>query len=183
MTQPINLIGLMGYAGAGKSEVAKILQRDHGFITPHIKQPFADMLRTLLKHIGYDDAMCDRFIDGDLKREVIPELGVTSTSAQQTLGTEWGRRCIRDSIWTDLWCSTVDRTLSSGGRAALESCRFPDEAAAIKRRGGVLVELRRPGGAPLNAHASEGIPAPPDEVLCNDGDLQDLAGKVRAILV
>lgn len=178
----INLIGLMGYAGAGKSEVAKILRAQHGFITPHIKAPFADMLRALLKHIGYDEMTCDRYIDGDLKREVIPELGVTSTSAQQTLGTDWGRRCIRDSIWADLWCEKIDRHLAAGGRAAQESCRFPDEAAAIKARGGVLIELRRPGVGAVNGHSSEGIPAEPDLILENNGSLADLSVRVSEVL-
>lgn len=139
-----NLIGLMGYGGAGKSEVARILRECHGFATPHIKAPFTAMLHSLLRHLGYGDEMCSRWIDGDLKRDVIPELGITSTAAQQTLGTEWRRNCIREAIWVDLWGVVVDRTLAAGGRAALESCRYTSEVEAIRARGGILIEVRRP---------------------------------------
>lgn len=177
------IIGIMGYAGAGKSEVAKILRERHGFVTPHIKAPMAGMLRTLLRHVGHDEATCDRYIDGDLKRAVIPELGVTSTYAQQTLATDWGRRCIRDSLWLDLWCRVVDPALACGGQVALESCRFPDEAAAIRARGGLLVEVRRPGVGPLSSHESESIPVEPDLVIANAGSLQDLADRVARLRI
>ena len=43
MTGP-RLIGIMGFADAGKSEVARRLREAHGFATPHIKAPFAAML-------------------------------------------------------------------------------------------------------------------------------------------
>lgn len=177
------IVGLMGYAGAGKSEVAKILRQRHGFVTPHIKAPMAEMLRTLLRHVGHDEASCDRYINGDLKRAVIPELGVTPTHAQQTLGTEWGRRCIRDSLWLDIWCREVDPALACGGRVALESCRFPDEAAAIRARGGLLVEVRRPGVGPVSAHESESIPAEPDLMIANAGSLEDLADCVAGLRI
>lgn len=176
------IIGLMGYGGAGKSEVARILRERHGFVTPHIKTPMSEMLRTLLRHVGHDDASCHRYIDGDLKRAVIPELGVTSTYAQQTLGTEWGRRCIRDSLWLDLWCRVVDPVLDACGRVALESCRFPNEAQAIRTRGGLLVEVRRPGVGALSGHESESIPAEADLVLDNAGSLEDLTRSVSRLL-
>lgn len=177
-----NLIGLMGYGGVGKSEVARILRERHGFATPHIKAPFAAMLHSLLQHLGYDDAMCGRWIDGDLKREVIPELGITSTAAQQTLGTEWGRQCIRETIWVDLWGAVVDRTLAAGGRAALESCRYLTEVDAIRIRGGIIIEVRRPGVTPVSTHGSEQIPAAADAVLHNDGTLIDLYDEVARLV-
>lgn len=168
------LIGLMGFAGAGKSEVARHLCAAHGFVAPHIKAPFAAMFATLLREIGYGEEMIARIIDGDLKRAIVPELGVTSTQVQQDLGTAFGRNCIRPTIWLDLWCAKVDRLLAAGIPVVLESCRFPVEAEVIKARGGVLVEIRRPGFGPLNAHESERVPAPADWVLNNDGTLDDL---------
>jgi len=80
MTTP-QIIGLMGYAGAGKSAVARILCDEHGFVSPHIGRPLKRMLGALLDEIGYDAATIARYIDGDLKRSIIPELGVTSTEA------------------------------------------------------------------------------------------------------
>lgn len=179
-TRP-RLIGITGFAGAGKSEVARRLREKHGFQTPHIKAPFAAMFAALLRDIGYDAETIPRIIDGDLKREVVPELGVTSTHVQQALGTEFGRRCIRSSIWCDLWAAKIDVVLAGGGRAALESTRFPDEAAAIAERGGIFVEIRRPGLGAESAHASECIPVQADIVIENDGTLADLHRMVDAI--
>lgn len=177
------LIGIMGFAGAGKSEVARRLREAHGFATPHIKQPFAAMFAALLADIGYDAPTIARIIDGDLKRDVVPELGHTSTAVQQMLGTEFGRKCLRPNIWADLWCAKVDRILTSGGRVALESTRFADEAAAIRDRGGLIIEVRRPGGGPVNGHASEAIPATADVVIENDGSLADLWRAADSIAV
>lgn len=173
MTAP-RLIGIMGFAGAGKSEVARRLREAHGFATPHIKAPFAAMFAALLADIGYDAPAIARIIDGDLKREIVPELGRTSTYIQQCLGTEFGRQCLRPTIWADIWCAKVDRILASGGRAALESTRFEDEAAAIRERGGILLEIRRPGVGPESGHASERIPAEADVVIGNSTTIENL---------
>ena len=176
------IVGLMGPAGAGKSEVAKHLRENYGFQTPHIKAPFADMFRALLLHLGYSEEDATRFIDGDWKRKVVPELRITSTEAQQTLGTEWGRTCIRPSIWTDLWCLKADAIMSEGKSVALESVRFIDEANAVSKRGGLLIEVRRPGTGAINAHVSEAIPAPPDHILFNDGTIDQLRSRVDALI-
>jgi len=176
------LIGLMGYGGSGKSTVAAWLREQHGFVTPHIKRPVVVMLSALLRDLGYGEGEIDRVLDGDLKREVVPELGITSTLAQQTLGKEWMRDCVRPDFLTDLWCRRIDATLAAGGHAALESTRFVDEAGAITARGGVLVEVRRPGAGPTNGHASEGIPARPNVVIQNDGSIADLHATVDRLI-
>lgn len=176
------LIGLMGYAGAGKSEVARHLCVAHGFDAPHIKAPFAAMFATLLREIGYGEEMIARIIDGDLKRAIVPELGVTSTQVQQDLGTAFGRNCIRPTIWLDLWCAKVDRLRAAGIPVVLESCRFPVEVDAIKARGGALVEIRRPGVGPANRHESERVPALADFVLHNDGTMDDLRARADRLV-
>jgi hypothetical protein len=181
MTAP-QIIGLMGYAGAGKSAVARILCDEHGFVSPHIGRPLKRMLAALLEEIGYDAATIARYIDGDLKRSVIPELGVTSTEAQQTLGLEWGRDCIRPDLWLSLWLAKADRIATAGGRVVQESVRFANEAEALRARGAIIVEVQRPGVGPHSDHASERLPAEPEVIISNDGDLLDLSGRVRDAL-
>ncbi len=41
------------------------------------------------------------------------------------------------------------------GDVAFSDCRFPNEAAAIRDRGGEMWRIDRPGTAPVNAHPSE----------------------------
>lgn len=176
------LIGLMGYAGAGKSEVARLLRERHGYQSFHIVQPLKAMLGTLLREIGHDEETIARYVDGDLKREVIPELGVTSTWAQQTLGTEWGRVCIRPDLWLSLWLAKADRIIAGGGRVAQESVRYPNEAEALRARGAMLIEVRRSGVGPLSDHPSEKPPAQADLILQNDGTLDDLRAAVDNLM-
>lgn len=161
------LIGLMGYAGVGKSTIARALCRDYAFVAPHIGAPIKAMLAALLRQAEYDEPTIARYVDSDLKRQVIPELGITSTEAQQTIG-DWGRLARRD-LWLSMWLAKADAILASGGRVVQESVRFADEAAAIQARGGILVEVRRPGFGPLSSHASEAVPAPADWVVENGG--------------
>ncbi|CAH1672363.1 deoxynucleotide monophosphate kinase family protein [Chelatococcus asaccharovorans] len=176
------IIGLMGYAGAGKSEVARHLRERHGFETPHIGRPLKRMLAELLRDIGYDEATIIRFVDGDLKRSLIPELGITSTEAQQTLGTEWGRNCVGADFWLSLWLGKVDRVIQSGGRVVQESVRFANEVDSLRQRGALLVEVQRPGVGPISGHPSEVLPARADLVLQNGGTIADLRSAVDAVL-
>ncbi|MBS7738493.1 MULTISPECIES: hypothetical protein [unclassified Chelatococcus] len=157
-------------------------------MAPHIGRPLKQMLAALLREIGYDEATIVRFVDGDLKRDLIPELGITSTEAQQTLGTEWGRQCVADDFWLSLWLAKVDRVIRAGGHVVQESVRFANEVAALRQRGAFLVEVQRPGVGPLSDHPSEVLPGEPDLVFQNDGTLNELrlraanlAGKVRAL--
>ena len=176
------IIGLMGYAGAGKSEVARYLRERHGFEAPHIGRPLKRMLAELLREIGYDEATIVRFVDGDLKRDLIPELGITSTEAQQTLGTEWGRDCVGADFWLSLWLAKVDRVIRDGGHVVQESVRFANEVEALRQRGALLVEVRRPGVGPISDHPSEVLPGAADLVIDNDGTIADLHAKAAAAI-
>lgn len=176
------LIGLMGYGGVGKSTVARLLCEHHGFVAPHIGAPMKGMLGALLRNIGYDATAVASYLDGPLKRSLIPELGVTATEALQTIETEWGRNCIRQDLWLSLWLAKADAILAAGGRVVQESVRFSDEALAIRERGGVLIELWRPSFGPLSEHVSEVLPAAADVRIVNDGSLATLAEIVSGTL-
>jgi hypothetical protein len=60
--------------------------------------------------------------------------------------------------------------------------RFPNEAEALRARGGVLVEVRRPGVGPLSDHPSERLPAEPDRILLNHSTIDDLHIAIAALL-
>ncbi|MGV2982017.1 hypothetical protein ACERNI_17755 [Camelimonas sp. ID_303_24] len=108
--------------------MARILYAEQGFVAPHIAAPIKAMLGVLLQSTGYDAQTIARFVDGDLKREIIPEIGVTSTEAQHTIG-DWGRACRRD-LWLSLWLAKADAILATGGSVEQESVRFADPAGA-----------------------------------------------------
>lgn len=178
------VVGLMGYGGVGKSEVAKILEEQYGFERPHIKQPLRDMAAVLVRACGFSDHEVDRYLDGDLKRDPIPGLGGRSgTEIQQFLGTEFGREFIDPDLWLSLWCRKIDGHLSRGAKGVVsESVRFKNEATAIRVRGGIIVLIERDGYGPINDHKSESFPVDPDVVIDNSYDIPTLAKQVSVFM-
>lgn len=162
------IIGLQGYAGAGKSTVADYLATRHGFARQHIKEPLAQMAEVLLVYAGIPHERTGHYLDGDLKRTPIPELGNRSaTEIQQFLGTEFGRNFIDPDLWLDIWA----RWASGHERVVQESVRFANEA----ERCDVIWEIRRPGFEAHNGHVSEQLPCQtPRAVLVNAGDVDAL---------
>lgn len=174
------IIGLQGYAGSGKSTVAAYLVERHGFARRHIKFPLAEMAKLLMMHAWVDEGktQLDRYIDGDLKRTPIPELGGrTATEIQQFLGTEFGREFIDPDLWLNIWHRWA---MAQPGHVVQESVRFANEA----ERCDVVWEIRREGYGAHNGHVSEGLPcAEPHSVLVNSGSVWELYARVEMELM
>lgn len=165
------IIGLTGYAGAGKSAAAAILA-ENGWGRAKFAAPLKNMLRCLLLGQGLTTREVERMIEGDLK-EVPSDLlcGRSPRQAMQTLGTEWGRTCIGDTLW-------IDAALRGfSGPTVFDDCRFQNEADAIRARGGVVMRIYRPGVGPVNGHISE-AQVIPDWTIENVGDLDFLRARV-----
>lgn len=62
--------------------------------------------------------------------------------------------------------------------------RFPNEAAAVKSKNGVLIRVVRPGTIPVNSHPSETAldDYPFDFIIDNSGNILDLIEQVRSML-
>jgi hypothetical protein len=151
--------------------------------------------------------------DGQFSTSVGRYEYLTPRFALQTLGTEFGRACYRD-VWVDYalrqaarWI--VDRnadvadgldplgsspggSLGGASLVVITDCRFVNEAAAVKKAGGVVWRLYRPdaegaqGGIGGHASEAEAYSAAMDEFvdadLRNDGDLVTLRNVVRDAL-
>lgn len=179
MTSTI-LIGLCGPAGSGKDTVRRLLEDNHDFAGLAFAEPIRGMLRELLTSSGCSPDYMER---RDLKEMPIPGLGVSYRHMAQTLGTEWARV----HLGADFWVNTAAATLASlrlqGHRKFVVSdVRFPNEAAWIRRQGGKLWMIDRPGVAPVRTHASECISFRVDQVLVNDGTLSDLLVRITHAL-
>jgi hypothetical protein len=185
------LIGLMGQKRSGKDTVAGFLTADHGFV----RLAFADALRdALLKvdpYVGRGDLRVSDLIGavgwegvkgspaGPEVRRLLQEFGVAV-------------RAVRE----DAWVAVVMRdaaTIREGGpgtpspvgrSVVVTDVRFPDEAAAIRAAGGVIVEVRRPGLPDDDGHVSEhawrGIE--PRFVIENSGTLDDLRERATTLV-
>lgn len=169
------VIALTGRAGAGKSTVAAHLQ-SKGYELIKFADPLKSMMRAFLKVQNVTDQDAEAFIEGDMKEMPSAIFGGQSARyAMQTLGTEWGRECMGDNFWTVIW---ADRAMRFP-LVVVDDCRFPNEAAVVRRMGGRIVQLVGRGGI-AGKHASEAGTGISDAVIENDGTIADLLAKVDA---
>ena len=144
MTHPP--IGLSGFAKSGKTTAANYIEQEFGYKRLHIADPLREMLAVLLMNgFGMDAKQTHRYLEGDLKESIVPELGVTSRHAQITLGTEWGREQISPDLWVKAW---KHRAQSLGVPAMNDSVRFPNEEDVIRSMNGFTMMIVRDGCGP-----------------------------------
>jgi hypothetical protein len=183
------LLGVTGRKGHGKDTVAQIL-RTRFLWTP---VAFADELKRIAKNL-WD--LSEEQVNGTLadKERVDPRWGVAPRHLLQTLGTEAGR-----NAHPETWIRYLLRTLETWERQDWEQgiadlrtgfvvsdVRFPNEASAVRRHGGTVWRVERPGygSGSYEAHASETSIdlVVPDRILVNDGSIADLEAKIEAAL-
>jgi hypothetical protein len=170
------IIALTGYAGSGKSTVARHLVEAHGFTLVKFAGPLKGMMRAL--------GLGDREIEGDLKEQPHPLLcGKTPRHAMQTLGTEWGRTCIGPDFWVNAAMENVHAVLDQGGSVVIDDCRFYNEGEAVRALGGEVIHIRRPCVGPVSAHPSESLGARPSHLFLNDGTEDDLRTMVSSYII
>lgn len=178
------LIGLYSPAPqSGKSTVAAYLT-EHGFYTVPFARPLKLMLRTFLIQLGYAYDEIDHYLDAG-KNDVIEGIRTTPRQLMQLLGTEWGRQCVHPEVWLMCWERTAQQKLNAGIPVVVDDCRFPNEAAIVRRLGGELWRIERPGTDRTTEHASEGgLDDYPlfDRRLVNDGSLLALHAQVSEIV-
>jgi hypothetical protein len=151
----INLIGLYSSAmGSGKTALTDVLAEKHGWVPVKFAGTLKDMVKVLLKDLGIQNPT--EFTDGPNKEMVLEDLGCSTRVLMQTLGTEWGRKIIKPSIWIDLAVAKIQRLQADGWRVVVDDMRFPNEFQAIKDLGGKAVHVIRPGLQDATGHCSEG---------------------------
>jgi hypothetical protein len=168
------IIGFCGPAGAGKDLAASMIP---GACRVAFADPIYHGLSTML---GIPEAILR---DRSSKEEVIVGLGASPRQLLQTLGTEWGRRMVRDDVWLRVafwkW-----QQLAAGGISLIvvPDVRFANEARQIRSEGGEVWMIHRPGVEPVAAHESEaGLPLRLiDRLIVNDGTVDQLRERVEA---
>jgi hypothetical protein len=175
------VIGLVGLKQSGKSTVANYLVQRHRFARGKFAGALKHMMRAFLLYRGVGEAQIERMVEGDLKEVPTPFLnGRTPRHAMQTLGTEWGRDCIHPDLWIDTETEHLGRDLTS--RVLFEDVRFSNEVTAIRRLGGRILQVVRPGQSATDGHVSEQLQVQPDLALRNDGAICDLHFKIDRLL-
>ncbi|WP_353744879.1 MULTISPECIES: hypothetical protein [Methylobacterium] len=102
----------------------------------------------------------------------------------QTIGTEWGRKCVGGDVWLRLARAQVERAWGEGKRVVVDDVRFLNEADAIEAMGGFLIRVDRPGLV-AGSHPSEQEQARivAHWTVRNEGDLIDLETALTSAFV
>lgn len=146
------LIGLSGKIGSGKSTVAdlmKLRKREYQI------KAFAHKVKEITSLMtGVSLGAC---YSQEGKNTYLKDWGMTVGEFQQKLGTE----AIRNNLHPDAWVLALFSDYTDNQHWIITDVRFPNEAVAIKSRGGILVRMEGdPVGVRANSkrdlnHASE----------------------------
>lgn len=131
---------------------------------------------------------------------------MTAREFLQKLGTDGLRDGLHQNVWVNaLFADYVGEKVEDGYQRVVKSaegipvdfeyeveypnwiitdCRFPNEAQAVKARDGIIIRVLRPGNDPVNLHSSETSldDYSFDDVILNDGTVEDLIPKVQQLL-
>lgn len=175
------LIGLSGYARSGKDTVADFLCRMHAFD----KMAFADPMREALLKLNPNIDMEGYRVTLEQAVDAVGWEGLKPLSTElRPLLQRFGTEVCRHMFGQDIWVKTTMMRIPFGRKVVLADVRFENEADAIRKAGGVVWRIERPGIDPANNHASEHAldHYDFDLVIVNDGTLNDLKAKVETAL-
>lgn len=172
------IVGVMGRKNAGKDTAATPLLR-----YAYTQVNFADPVREMLLAID-PLIVCELFSPAPVRLSLLVAkrgwLYAKNQSQEvrellQRTGTEGGRMILGERVWVDEWERRVGR-LAPNVRVIATDVRFPNEAATIRERGGIIVKIDNPRLADNDNHESEQVMATihPDAVVVNDRDVCDL---------
>ena len=167
------LIGISGKIGTGKTTVADMLV-SKGFSQLAFAGVLKEMVAVLL------NIPVSIFDDQAVKSGMTP-FGCDVRHLLQTIGTDWGREMIN----TDIWVISAFFRINSDN-TVITDVRFPNEAKAIRERGGIVIRLERDmdRSGPEHQHLSEtaldGWDF--DYVIDNNGSLEDLRNRLNSTL-
>lgn len=174
------LIGLMGYAQAGKDTFAAA--------TGYRRLAFADVL----KAVAYDSSplvwsgsgMYDPFEAPDTYlNTIVDEYGWDRAKIEISGVREFLQRlgaAVRDHLDPDAWVRAAFNNYDPSVPTVFTDVRYENEFNAIRQRGGYIVKIVRTGHAPANSHKSEtfcDLVQPNFTVVAEDGDVEGLRRK------
>lgn len=202
------IIGLLGRMNSGKGAMADKLVDAYGFRQDSYAATLKDITAHLF---NWDRAMLtgDTIESRDSREQIdhwwSEKLGIkefTPRLALQLIGTD----VFRDNFHKDIWMLSVMARYKDTENVVISDCRFPNEVQAIRELGGRIIRVER-GEEPewwkhavatcqgeigakaimdttyADIHASEWAwsAETPDELIYNNGTLEELYGMVQLL--
>ena len=145
-------IGLGHYKRTGKDTFANFLVEACRERDPHFtigKRSFAYKLKQVCHDLyswaGLREPEFYETCDGEQYREVVlPEIG----KSPRQIWIDMGTKAIRENVYEPTWLDYLLKGQHDLDVLVIPDVRFPNEAEAIRKSGGVLVKIVRPGYAP-----------------------------------
>lgn len=133
------LIACHGLPGSGKDTFANFLiQSEMNWSKVSFAAPLKRGLSTMF-NIPLEDIE-----NPTLKNAPNYKFGHSIRYMAQTLGTEWGRNLIKESVWIDLAEEAIHHAWNNNQNVINTDLRFENEAIKVKELGGIIVHIIRP---------------------------------------
>jgi hypothetical protein len=175
------IIAICGHKFSGKSTVARLLHNATGYEVVSFADKLKDITCVLSgctrEHLEDYDFKETQLVPDYLRPYCLNAEKPTFRAFLQHFGSEV-MRGVNDNIW-------IDCTLSNcGENAIISDCRFPNEAKAIKERGGIVIKVVRPDAKAKDSHQSETLidEIDADYTIWNDTTLDDLVLNVDSLV-
>lgn len=178
----MKVIGFTGFAGSGKDAAADMLLNHRSGYSYAFADPMRDVARAVFGLTA--DQMSDRV----KKEHVVPYWGLSPREILQRIGTE----CVREVFGADTWVKCMALRLEmlladdayepvGSDCVVFTDVRTDEEARFVRSKGGVVINVVRPGVGPVNDHVTDqGISAElVDFVLENNAGLDELDKAVK----
>ena len=172
------LIAITGHKFSGKSTVARLLHNATGWEIVSFATPLKKMVCALV------GCTMDDLEDYDYKEntEVPEHLWAYCANCKHTVRALM--QGLGDLMRKENPNVFIECTLNSKGDYLVSDCRFPNEAKAVKERGGIVIKVMRPDVKASDSHQSETrideIDA--DYTLWNDTTLENLVLNVDSLV-
>ena len=161
------IIGICGLIGSGKDTVADYLVNVHEFR----RESFAGTLKDAVAAVfGWDRTLLEGRTKASREwREQVDtwwaeRLNMPHLTPRWVL-QYWGTEVMRKSFHDDIWIASIENKIRNlRDNVVISDCRFPNEIAAIKAAGGLVIRTTR-GPDPEWFHAAEVVNGGPTQNL------------------
>lgn len=172
------IVGFAGYARSGKDSAADALM-SVGFS----RIAFADKLREFVYELN------PKVAGWDLRKiiDIYGWNGYKETSWGDSIREQLqyvGTDLARNILGPDVWVNATLQSISEEEDLVITDVRFPNEADAIRTRGGKVFLIQRRGVGPANGHSSETALENYefDDIIFNNGTLSEFHEKVKEMV-